>query len=1701
MKKKLLKSLFIVLFLTAAAGIVRGVTKAADAVYNDPVRFYNEHASEGEGYYENGYVYFGSRGKTATSGVKFKTVGYRIYLGDPAKPGFDKEKQPQMEVVLNGGWISEHKTTVADDGYTYVVRKARASRLRTLFATNVSDVTPKNLYKSKEDDYTIWNFDAIMTVVKNGNELCGKVTQDYDRGVITAEHNSHLYRYLDDCSYGKGIRDAENWNSDAKESLKSFFNQSVKVKPHPELNAEPANIYSEDDNIYFVMGNIWVRQSTDERPSDFKLSMRSYMVDDAVVDGKYEPNFNLFNIKARGVGQQNISGAKKSRGSMESGQSVFGLIDRKNAQTDYPSLGLVYHNTELTLRNNLADCQQADIWTYAYAYYKNDYPQAIPDDMTDKDKIESLLLTDSMVDEAASSGKLTISSDGTAPSIYVPAVTSMIGENMELSIPVHVNDGDGKAGIESIEAYRVNKSTGERESLKYFSYPEYTTQVVTTGYTDTVTDNMYGITDRSTDITIKGNTGYTYYIRATDNVGNVSESAFNFSKPVNYSIETGLSGGFTWPAGNRTYNPDMMYAAVSGGTGEIMSLSIFSDAEDNSSGERLVLANLSTQGGSLAHGLYSYNHTLNPMQYLKGKGYPDGSYLFDIVSGGAFSGAWGQIEVWKDETAPSVIGYGPFTDDIDKWINVKPTDPDSGINWDNYVSVTDSASGVNSVNMFATDNITANNPYGYLMNPVTEHNVPLYYAGKPTGVTGTVRQFISFENVPGYSEGKSITDEGRHTFNVSAKDNCGNTENAALYANFDYTPPEIVFPENLKKMGASTYYTNQAALQSCRFKATDYLSGLLRDGGSIKAYSVNGENRTELPVIVSEIKSEYSHSTEMYFSIVKYPDGTRQMTITIEVTDRAGNLTTKTFNIVSDYVAPKIFLSGGSRYFEYLTGNTIFRNDNISYIHDGKKVATDTLGLSMDWSDKEFEYWYSQKSWYAFMQGKDDFAELKYCYVKSKETGKTKSLTNEIVGDITKNPRWMYLYYPETGEYYHDNYDLTILCGREDGDHEMVLYAEDYAGNTVSYDFHVKLDNAGPEITYSSDKGTSANGWNPSFPGKVTINDKHSGIKKYSVYGSYEKGTTGQLLFSSDNIKAHKETAVMPAGLTEFLDVYVIATDYAGNSSEYHILEHTDMSAPEIRIEPHDEVPVNYTDNAGKTSDMLANTSSIDFIFSDEGSGIAYCVAGVWSADGENKELYKVTKHVGDVYNSIGSPVAAPGTETVINIDTSDWDRASVEFRAMCFDVAGNTINEFKTVLYARTAPRLSYTLNDTTGEGIWNPASVTIQAESDFLGLQKLDVDPTFPQENYSFYYTPSDKSHLTSPEKRNHTVTFDTSQATEDDYILNVSAYDYGQVANGTTEEYQLYIDHTAPATINGNADITYRKGDDDKYYFAVENCTDNRSGVKKGYVMARDTSNEMIKQRFDMTTDVDDTGIAFMEVSDLWIPYESPNWVFEIHAVDKAGNDGILRTVSINEFTTEFTLTASIRRHWTPTEEKFKTAFNRGELGYVDFTVTGNAERVKFEFPENLNVPNNIDDDDVRMNGTFVIDVPAAVYNSTEKGTSYKFRVPRYLNDIHPGVDDSAHYSYISDNLQEQDTPRKTYYCKVTAYRTVNGVEESVEAYAPFSIRKYAVDDYLVAVPVHPWYIDVLNIHSLDDIIDRWERKWPDECMDVHRYGGND
>ena len=263
---------------------IRDRTEAANAVYNDPVRFYNEHASEGEGYYHNGYVYFGSRGKTATSGIKFKTVGYRIYLGDRNKPGFDKEKQPQMEVVLNGGWISEHKTTVADDGYTYVIRKARASRLRTLFATNVSDVTPNKLYKSKEPDYTTWNFDAIMTVVKNGSELCGKVTQDYDKGVITAEHNSHLYRYLTDCSYGSGIMDAENWNSAARDSLKSFFNQSVTVMPHPELNAEPANLYSEDDNIYFVMGNIWVRQSTDDRPSDFKLSMRSYMVDDAVVD-------------------------------------------------------------------------------------------------------------------------------------------------------------------------------------------------------------------------------------------------------------------------------------------------------------------------------------------------------------------------------------------------------------------------------------------------------------------------------------------------------------------------------------------------------------------------------------------------------------------------------------------------------------------------------------------------------------------------------------------------------------------------------------------------------------------------------------------------------------------------------------------------------------------------------------------------------------------------------------------------------------------------------------------------------------------------------------------------------------------------------------------------------------------------------------------------------------------------------------------------------------------------------------------------------------------------------------------------------------------------------------------------------------------------------------------------------------------------
>lgn len=122
------------------------------AVYDDPVEFYDNYASDGEGYYDDdtGYVYFGSRGKTASSstGTKFRTVGYRIYLntksGNKDLLPAEKESVPQFEVLLNGDYVKDYKEkqkTVDGVNYTYVVRRAKLNKLKTLFSKNVGDIT------------------------------------------------------------------------------------------------------------------------------------------------------------------------------------------------------------------------------------------------------------------------------------------------------------------------------------------------------------------------------------------------------------------------------------------------------------------------------------------------------------------------------------------------------------------------------------------------------------------------------------------------------------------------------------------------------------------------------------------------------------------------------------------------------------------------------------------------------------------------------------------------------------------------------------------------------------------------------------------------------------------------------------------------------------------------------------------------------------------------------------------------------------------------------------------------------------------------------------------------------------------------------------------------------------------------------------------------------------------------------------------------------------------------------------------------------------------------------------------------------------------------------------------------------------------------------------------------------------------------
>lgn len=1668
--KKIIRRVLFMTVMFVSICVCRKECQAA--IYDDPVKFYNNYVDKHKAYYDTdtGWIYFGAKGKTASNpnGTIFRTVGYRMYINkdmieDVKKITDDyKDTLPYLEVLLDGSgnYIKSYKETTAYEGntqYTYVVRRAKVNKLRTLFSNKMGDVTYRELFL---DDATgMWIFDAVMTVVDAGVPRCGDVR--ISDGKIDADNDDELYRFYESSGRRKGIADAVSWSSDARKSLETFYTNTVKTKPKDNLafNMDISN--TADDNVYlnpYSSNQYFVRKD-----SEITLTNVSEMPMEDVTPDIYAPDFNVFifkqekqaNLEKKSLyAYQSVVPGAKSKGTYSYNPGNLAISKKVASGTCAWDEDKYYFTAFLKASFNVNDGEEVYVGGRADAYYKHNYPPALNNSKTFSEGYSYNTGTDNLVALAdKDERKFLLKSDGTKPSVIVPSRLGVQFEGDDVLVPFYVSDlSNAQEHGSGVKKIRLYDNAGVEHDV--INITDYNTQVVSEKYeSDNGTVPNLGRKSVIGNLYIsKTDADRIYYVEVTDNVGNINTTFFSVTMPVSYSIYNKLDG--TVADG---FNPSKLDIVVSGGSNALRLVEVISEDDENPSGERIVFVNKSYANKDFTLEQRSYNTTINPTQIIKNviDNPKDGYYYLDIVAGGMFTDATPETISFKaDFNGPEVHGATGLTSDSDSWINSVPSSFD--------VFVRDIWSGVEDFTLYDTSP-------GSIIEASGINKMSDYYS---------------------YKYSNSIPhDEGKHSYIGVAKDKCGNRTRGNLYYNLDMTPPTITLGEGLYPSEDDKYYVKSPFLADNAFYVTDNLSGLASNGSSIKVYkgsSISSSSLYNVNTLVEESVSS-SHAKKIKFTI---PDAISSQgnSYTIVATDRAGNKTQKTITVYYDSVPPQLFVDGGGS--TLYNNKTVFRNDMITHIMNTseEKVESGTVGTNIKWTD-DYAYWYNRTVWYSTLIAIDDSGNaLSECYLECIDNGKKVNLSKKM---CTAGEMYNRQYIPRAGICYRLAKDLKELVPEGEGNFKCRLYAKDRAGNVSEYIFYVRLDYTVPTFLYESTSGTGVNGWNEPIPGKAYMTDYMSGIKVIEAWGS------GKRQYNSQDNRAKEKTFNVVSQYNSVTDVYLLVKDYAGNEGKYYIKK-TDTGKPTINISQLETEYIDIRYPAGDTfgfDSVQANPEQIDFTFKDNISGLAYCEVSIAESEGiENLMSKGITENTkwtrGNPLNNSTVPYKEPGVSETISINTSSWDGVNLKLKAYCVDVAGNESTMYTYVYISRTSPTYEVNFIDTTGEEKWNPREVEIVLKGDHFGIGKAEFVPWFMNLSSTLYtYIPLVGNTLKTTDfiDEEHRIVkfrFDAASAVEHDSHIEVYAKDY--IGNETRDRVDLYIDHTLPYVLNEEVDVISAKRNN-RYEFSALNCKDDISGVKECYVRYFDTADASKSEIYQMNMNTDDTGTVFFDfaLNEADLPFDGSTCKFEIHLVDKAGNDALLQQREITDFNEEMTLSVSVRRNHNYSEEKYKKSFVRGEMGFVDFVVTGNAERLVFDFPDNLDVEYDDDkeDDGERMDGELIINNPQDVYTSVSEGTSHRFFVPITLKNAGRGGDDSIPGKYIADYLMVQDYPEKTYPVTVTAYRTVNGVEESVTVTDDFSIKRFSLKHCVEAVAVTPSLFEHMGWNGTQDLLDYW------------------
>ncbi len=831
--------LVILLSVCFSMSLLFNMTSTKAAVYDNAYNFYQSFVKNNDkpAYLNqsDGYVYFCSWGKTATTTTKYRTVGYIITI-------MRNGCSDSIELKLGGSLIKDY-SEVTKDGITYVLRRCKFSKIQEMFHDS-ANMTYYDIFQ-KSNDY---KFDAIMTVVEDGKELCRTVREDSYNRTIYADDNNYLFRNA------SSIKSARKWA--APGDLDNFYNrvttfpkyQSIEVM---DLNYSGSNIYDNDKICYVKKG------------SRINLGVYSYFTDGTIASNKYHPNYNSLKINGYGTdkttyviqpkkkGDAIKAGIEKGDNDTSSPMKYEGVI--ASATSTY-STDISYFYSMESFTFNVKSGEYVNVNPVGKIFYDDKYPSYDG---------ENRYLCDFSTGNAH--GKKFVS-DGEGPVADVKKyIFGMPGEYC--LIPFSVTDKG--SGVYKTEFVR---SDG---------------YVLATYYTDKYTNSF----SPSNILMEKANSDYTYFVRSTDNVGNVSCSdTIRFVVPKGYNVVAAASGG------RNGYNDTLFNVGVYGGNSEISSFVIMSDEEDNASNLRVIAENMNMDNGLIKHGMYKMDYRKDIMPAIKT--YPDGEYTFKIISGGRYIEAEPfSINIKKDTSKP-VIGVIPKEGSRLGWYR-------NNVNLN--VSIADNYSGIEEYHVKQGKGD---------MNPYT-------YQNKDGHINNTYR----------------VLNEGKNIISFYARDYAGNENEFAREVNIDKTMPGYILRGVFDNTNDENKWINALNL-SGYIELYDNLSGIYDRGPFEPLLLKTDRGLTTFDTSLYDIVKE-GNTYKLLFS-KRFVDNVKSSknNLVIDVEDKAGNKRRVNLYINIDCDPPELELpSEGGWNENTLSGNLIFKD-----IHAGLQNATISCG-------------------------------------------------------------------------------------------------------------------------------------------------------------------------------------------------------------------------------------------------------------------------------------------------------------------------------------------------------------------------------------------------------------------------------------------------------------------------------------------------------------------------------------------------------------------------------------------------------------------------------------------------------------------------------------------------------------------------------------------------------------------------------------